>query len=85
MIIVVLVIMMIRGSMKYALRECAAQVFGRGDDTIGSPRRARISQFEFFELIFLLKLDKEFSIEKFEPTVSQLAVSSPPSYRCRTV
>ena len=39
---------------------------------------ARISQFELFELILLLKLDKQFSIKQFEPTVSQLAVSSPP-------
>ena len=38
-----------------------------------------ISQFEFFELIILSKLDKEFSIEQFEPTVSQSTVPSPPS------
>ena len=31
---------------------------GRGDDTVGNPHRAQISQFELFELILLLKLDK---------------------------
>ena len=40
-----------------------------GDDTVGNPHRARISQFELFELILLLKLDKQLSIEEFEPTV----------------
>ena len=51
---------------------------GRGDDTVGDPHRAGISQLELFELILLLKLDKYFSIEQFEPTVSQSTVSSPP-------
>ena len=52
---------------------------GRGDDTVGNLQRAQLSQFELFELIFLLKLDKQFSIERFEPTVSsQSTVSSPP-------
>ena len=27
--------------------------FRRGDDTVGNPRRAQISQFELFELKFL--------------------------------
>ena len=31
-----------------------------GDDTVGNPHRARISQFELFELILLMKLDKQF-------------------------
>ena len=31
--------------------------FGRGDDTVGNPHRAQISQFELFELTLLLKLD----------------------------
>ena len=31
---------------------------GRGDDTVGNPHRAQISQFELFELILLLKFDK---------------------------
>ena len=30
-------------------------------------------------MIILLKLDKQFSIDQFEPTVSQSTVSSPPS------
>ena len=35
------------------------------------------SQFELFELILLLKLDKHFPVEQFEATVSQSAVPSP--------
>ena len=37
-------------------------VFGRGDDAIGNAHRAQIVQFELFELILLLKLDKQLSI-----------------------
>ena len=51
---------------------------GRGDDTIGSPHRTQISQFECFELILVLKLDKQFPAEQFEATVSQSTVPSPP-------
>ena len=51
--------------------------FGRGDDTIGNPHRAQISQFELFELILLLKLDKQLPVERFEATVSQSTVPSP--------
>ena len=56
-----------------------AVLFGRGDDTVGNPHRAQISQFELFELLLSLKLDKQFSIEQFEPTASRSTVSSPPS------
>ena len=49
-----------------------------GDNTVGDPHRAQNSQFELFELVLLLKLGKQFSVEQFEPTVSQSAVSSPP-------
>ena len=46
----------------------ALETLGRGDDTVGNPHQAQISQFdraqvyqcELFELIFLLKLDKQF-------------------------
>ena len=48
----------------------------RWDDTVGNPRRAQISQFELFELS-LLTLDTHFSIEQFEPMISQSTVSSP--------
>ena len=51
---------------------------GGGDDTVGNPHRARSSQFELFELILLLKLDKQFPVERFEATVSQSTVPSPP-------
>ena len=53
---------------------------GRGDDKVGNPHRAQISQFELFELVLLLKLDKQFPVEQFEATVSQSTVPSPPSY-----
>ena len=49
-------------------------LLGRGDDMIGSPHRARISQFE---LILLLKLDKQFPVEQFEAAMSQSIVPSP--------
>ena len=52
---------------------------GRGDDAVGNPRRAQIYQFELFELILLLKLGKQFLVERFEATASQSAVPSPPS------
>ena len=51
---------------------------GRGDDAVGNPHRARISQFELFELILLLKLDNRLPVERFEATVSQSTVSSSP-------
>ena len=57
---------------------------GGEDDAVGNPHRAQISQFEFFELILLLKLDKQFPVEQFEATVSQSTVPSPPlSYSLR--
>ena len=37
-----------------------------------------MSQFELFELILLLKLDKQFPAEQFEATVSQSAICCPP-------
>ena len=49
----------------------------RGDDKIGSPHRAQISQFEPFDMI-LLKLDKQFAVEQFEATASQSTAPSPP-------
>ena len=58
-----------------------------GDDAVGNPQsssnfsiravRAQISQFELFELILLLKLDKQLHLEQFEPTVAQSTVPSP--------
>ena len=54
-----------------------AQWGGAWDDTVGKPHRAQISRFEFFELILLLKLDKQFPVEQFESTVSQSTVPSP--------
>ena len=39
---------------------------GRGDVTVRSPHRTQISQFELFEFILLLNLDKQFPVEQFE-------------------
>ena len=54
-----------------------AGVFRRGDDAVGNPHRAQIVQFEFFELIVLMELDKQSYIEQFEATASQSTVPSP--------
>ena len=55
--------------------------FRRGDDMVGNPHRAQISQFELFELILLLKFDKRFPVEQFEAAASQsAAVPSPLLY-----
>ena len=43
----------------------------------GKPHRGQMSQFEFFELIPLLKLDKQFAVEQFEATVSQSTAPAP--------
>ena len=51
---------------------------GRGDDTVGNPRRNQIYQLEPFELVLLSKLDERLPVERFEATVSQSAVPSPP-------
>ena len=58
-------------------RGAAARELGRGDDRVEDPHRAQISQFELFELILLLKLDKQFPVEQFEARVSQSTVPSP--------
>ena len=42
----------------------------RGDNTVWNPHRAQNVKFEFFQLILLLKLDKQFPVEQFEATVS---------------
>ena len=65
---------------------CAGPVWkapriGRGDDTVGNPHRAQIYQFELFEPILLLKLDKQLPVERFEATVSLSTVPSPPLRR----
>ena len=60
----------------YMYERGARLKLGREDDTVGNPHRAQISQFELFELILLLKSDKQFPVEQFEATVSQSAVPS---------
>ena len=48
-----------------------------GDGAVGKPRRAETSRFELFEIMILAKLGKQFSVERFEATVSQSAAPSP--------
>ena len=64
----------------FVLEQCHAnsEEFGRGDDTVGNPHRAQIVQFEPFEIILSLKLDRQFPVERFEATGSQSTVPSPP-------
>ena len=42
----------------------ALALLGSGDGTVGNPHRAYISQFDMFELIVLLHLDEQFSVER---------------------
>ena len=69
-----------RGLASTCYTSSAAEIFieARGDDTVGNPHRAQISQFELFERILLLKLDKQCPVEQFEVMVSQSTVPSPP-------
>ena len=50
----------------------------RGDDTLGNHHRAQLCQFELFELVISLKVYTNTHIERFEATVSQSTVPSPP-------
>ena len=55
------------------------RALGRGEDTVGDPHRAQISQFELFEPILLSKLVKQLPVERFDTTVFESTVP-PPSY-----
>ena len=48
------------------------------DDTVVNPHRAQISQFELFEFLLLLELDKQLPVGQFEAIISQLRVLSAP-------
>ena len=45
---------------------------------VGNPHPAQNVEFELSELILLLKLDKQFTVEQVEATLSQSTVPSPP-------
>ena len=55
-----------------------AETFGRRDDPFGNPHRAQMSQFELFELVLFLKLDKRFPVEQLEAAASQSISTLPP-------
>ena len=57
----------------------------KGDDAVGSPHRAQLSQFELFEFILLLELDKRFPVQQFEAAVSQSTLPSPHLNRVPTL
>ena len=46
--------------------------------TVGNPHRAQLAQFDLFELVLLLKSDKQLPVEQFEAAVAQSTVPSPP-------
>ena len=51
-------------------------LFGRGDDTVGSPHLTQMSQFELFELILLLKLDELFPVEQQSGKYNRTSVTA---------
>ena len=55
--------------------------FGEGDDTVGNPHRAQIYEFEFFELVHLFKIEKQFPVEQFDAAVTRSTVPSLPFSR----
>ena len=59
-------------------RSAATPRLRRGDHTVGNPHRAHFSQFESFELVLLLKVDKQFPVERFDATASRSTLLSPP-------
>ena len=63
----------------WQLQTKKATATGRGDDAVGNPHRAEIDKLKLFELVLFLKVDRQFSIERFEPTATHSTVSSAPS------
>ena len=53
---------------------------GRGDNTVGSPHRAQIVQFEFLGAYPRIELDDKFPVEQFEATASQFSLQYPPPF-----
>ena len=60
--------------------QTAEAILWRGYDTVGNHHRAQVAQFELFEFVLILEEDKQLPVEQFEATVSQSAVSCPPSW-----
>ena len=48
-----------------------------GGDTVGNPRRARISRFELFELALWFRSDRRLPVEQFEAAVHTIRAQSP--------
>ena len=59
-------------------RPAAGRGVGMGDATVGSPRRARIDQFESFEFILLLKLHKQFPVNNSRQQYLSQQYAPPP-------
>ena len=49
-----------------------------GDDTVGNPHRAQISQFELFKLILFLKLGKQYPVEAIQCNSISVNSTLPP-------
>ena len=52
-----------RASKQHNPEQHIIHMIRKADDTVGNPNRAQISQFELFELILLLHLDKQLPVE----------------------
>ena len=62
-----------------------AEIIGMGDDTVGNPQGDQMFKFLFFEGILLLKFDKRLPVVRFEATLSQSTVPSPPLLKTRAL
>ena len=72
-------VMLNKSKHRWAILARTLSVFGRGDDIrLETLIELKFVSSKLFELILLLNLDKQFSIEQFEPTVSRSALPSPP-------
>ena len=60
-IIIIIIIIIVQLIIIIITSSCGAgprSSFGRGEDAVGDPHRARIPRFELFELVLLSKVDK---------------------------
>ena len=77
-VVVVLVVILIVVLLYQGVHAGDAEGPGRGDDTVGDPHRAQSYRFYLFDIVLLVELDKQFSIEQFEATVFQSTIPCPP-------
>ena len=73
-IIIIIIITIISPNVTSSRRSVAADRSNLSIRTF----RAQIYQFELFELVLLLELDRQLPVQQFEATVSRSTVPSPP-------